>query len=108
MRTVTLVYETHARTLFALLAGVCALGVFLYGGLLLGAVAHAAAATEAKREVAALSDKLASLESEYLSYNKVLTEARARELGFVAPVKVTVVKTATALSFNQLRELPQQ
>lgn len=92
MRSVILFYKTYARPTAATLAGLCALFVFLYGGLLLGAVAHASKHSQAQEESAHINKKLATLEGTYLSYTKALTPERAQTLGFTTPVSVTVVR----------------
>src|SRR3989338_7438594 len=54
MRILTF-YNAYIGRSIAVLAGIVALSVFLYGALLLGAVAHAAGRTQAEKSVRALS-----------------------------------------------------
>lgn len=79
------------------------LSVFLYGALLLGAVAHAAGATKAERQVRDLDQKVSKLEASYLNATKALSPERAKALGFVAPESVAVVyvNTPTLTLANQ-------
>lgn len=90
-------YELYAARVAAVLAGVCALCVFLYGALLLGAVAHAAKHTEATREAQKLTKDIASLDAQYLSKTKVLTAQTAEAMGFVEPVSVIAVHLDTPI-----------
>ncbi len=84
-------YDTYIKRVIALLAGAIALAVFLYGGFLLGAVAHAAGRTAAEREVQRLSAEVSGLESTYLTETKGLSPERAAALGFVEPKNVATV-----------------
>jgi hypothetical protein len=90
MRALTL-YNTHIRRVVAVVAGIIALSVFLYGALLLGAVAHAAGRTTAEQKLRALSSEVSKLESHYLSQTKGLSPERAANLGFVPPIAVATV-----------------
>ena len=90
MRLITL-YRAYAGRLVAVLAGVVALSVFLYGLFLLGAVAHAAGLTAAERQVRELSATVSVLEGAYLDATKALSPERAQALGFVSPLSVTAV-----------------
>ena len=85
------VYHVWVRRLTALLLGVVGVCVFLYGGLLLSATAHAAGAAKAQHEVRALQGEVAQLEGEYLAQNKALSPERAKALGFVTPASVESV-----------------
>ena len=84
-------YNSYIGRTIALLAGVVALSAFLYGGFLLGAVAHVAGRTQAEHKVRSLSVEVGVLESHYLAHTKALSPTRAADLGFVAPVAVTTV-----------------
>ena len=90
MRILTF-YNTYIGRSIAALAGIGALSVFLYGALLLGAVAHAAGRTQAEKSVRALSAQVGTLESSYLAQTRVISPALAAAKGFVAPVAVTSV-----------------
>lgn len=84
-------YNQYARRSIAALAGVVALAVFLYGSLLLGAVAHAAGRTDAEKQLQKLQASVSALESQYLQETKAVTPERAASLGFVAPQESVVV-----------------
>ncbi len=90
MHAITL-YDAYIRRIAALLAGVTALAVFLYGGLLLGAVAHTAGRTAAEKQVQHLSATISTLESAYLTETKALSAERAIALGFVMPTNMSTV-----------------
>ena len=90
MHTLTL-YNTYAPRLIALLAAVAGIAVFLYGALLLGAVAHTAGRTTAEREVRTVSASISTLESDFLTQTKALSPERATALGFVTPKSITTV-----------------
>jgi len=79
----------------ALLAGALAIAVFLYGALLLGAVAHATGRTAAEREVQRLSVEVSSLENIYLTETKELSPERAAALGFVESKNIATVYVQT-------------
>jgi len=80
------------------------LSAFAYGFFLLEAVSHAASQAEARREIVALSSKVGTLQSQYLSATKALTPERARAMGFVAPEHVAVVyATEHTLSLSATR-----
>jgi hypothetical protein len=97
-------FDLYAARVAAILAGLCALCVFLYGAFLLGAVAHAAKQTVTQREAAKLTREISTLEGEYLSKTKVLTAQTARDMGFVAPIAVSTVRLDTPiLTLNSLR-----
>lgn len=97
-------FDLYAARMAAVLAGLCALCVFLYGAFLLGAVAHAAKHTAAEREAVKLTRSISILEGEYLSKTKVLTAQTARDMGFVAPVAVSTVHLDTPiLTLNSTR-----
>lgn len=97
MRSVITFYNTYAKATAATLAGFCAVSVFLYGGLLLGAVAHASKHKAAEEQTASVQASLASVEGQYLSYTKGLTLERAHGLGFGEPISVTVVRASQAV-----------
>lgn len=82
---VILFYHRYARRTYAALAAIVALSTFLYGALLLGAVAHAAGAARAEAAVSTLSTKVGSLEGAFLAHTRALSPERAAALGFVAP-----------------------
>lgn len=84
-------YHLHVRRAVASLVAVIAISAFLYGFFLLEAVSHAASHKEARREIAALSGKVGSLQSRYLSATRALTPERARAMGFVSPNAVATV-----------------
>ena len=88
-------YNTYTPRVIALLAGVAGIAVFLYGALLLGAVAHTAARTAAEKQVRSLSVSVSALESEFLTETKSLSPERAAALGFVAPAAVVTVYAGT-------------
>lgn len=102
--TILSFYELYAARIAATLAGICALSVFLYGALMLGAVAHAAKHTQAQRESQKLTKDIATLDAQYLSKTRVLTADVAESMGFVAPVAVNTVSLDTPiLTVNSLR-----
>ena len=94
MRALTL-YNIYTPRVVGLLAGIAGIAVFLYGALLLGAVAHTAARTSAEKEVRSLSVDVSSLENEFLTETKSLSPERAAALGFVAPAAVATVYAGT-------------
>jgi len=87
-------YHAYVSRTVAVLAGITTLAVFLYGALLLGAVAHAAGRTAAEREVKALASSVSALEGQYLSQTKAISPERAAAMGFVAPVSIATVFAA--------------
>lgn len=90
MRALTL-YRLYGRKVAATLAAVVAVSVFLYGALLLGAVAHAAHRSNTEQSVRTIVGKVSELESRYLSLTKALSPERAAALGFVEPTEVATV-----------------
>ena len=88
-------YNTYTPKAIAALAGIAGMSVFLYGALLLGAVAHTAARTSAEKEVRSLSVVVSSLENQFLNETKSLSPERAAALGFVAPAAVSTVYAGT-------------
>ncbi len=94
MRALAL-YNIYTPKVIAALAGIAGIAVFLYGALLLGAVAHTAARTSAEKEVRSLSVAVSSLENEFLTETKSLSPERAAALGFVAPAAVATVYAGT-------------
>ena len=95
------IYNVYATRIITALAGIAGIAVFLYGTLLLGAVAHTAARTSAEKEVRSLSAAVSSLENEFLTETKSLNPERAAALGFVQPQVVTTVYAgAGSLTFG--------
>ncbi len=90
MHALTLYYQYNRRTMAALAVFV-ALCAFVYGALLLGAVAHAAHRTEAESQIRKLSSAVSSMESRYLDQTETLSPQGAAALGFVAPKEVSTV-----------------
>lgn len=90
MRALAL-YDQHIGRIIALIAGVIAVSVFLYGALLLGAVSHAAGRTSAEDALRALSARVGALEGQFLSQTKALSPERAAALGYVEPILVATV-----------------
>ncbi len=88
-------YDKYAPRIFAVLAGIAGVSVFLYGALLLGAVAHTATRTTAEREVLTISASISLLESQFLTETKSLSMERAKELGFVQPQDVVTIYAGT-------------
>lgn len=95
-------YQAHVSRALAVLSGTLVLAIFLYGALLLLAVAHAAKLSAAEQEIATLSGEVATLQNQYLSHTKALSPKQAQELGFVAPKESAVVYASAAkpLSLN--------
>ncbi len=89
------IYNTYTPRIIAALAGIVGISVFLYGALLLGAVAHTAARTSAEKEVRSISLAVSSLENQFLTETKSLSPERAASLGFVAPAAVATVYAGT-------------
>lgn len=92
----------------AVLAGFVALSVFLYGALLLGAVAHTAARTSLERQAHGLASEVSQLEAQYFTNARAISIELAAQLGYGAPTKTTVVFTtggSKALSLEGLRGL---
>ncbi len=87
-------YQWWLSRVIALAALVLAVAVFTYGALLLGAVAHAAGRTSAERQVRELSVQVSTLESQYLTKNRDISQLRATDLGFVAPTAISTVVVA--------------
>jgi hypothetical protein len=92
-KTITAVaaYDVYTPRVAAVLAGACALSVFLYGIFLLLAVVHTTTRTSLEKQITAHMAMLGDLEAEYLAQTKNFTPERAQELGFAAPVAVTTV-----------------
>lgn len=90
MRAITL-YNERVGQVVAGLTAMVAVSVFLYGALLLGAVAHAAGQTAAEDSVRHISAAVGELEASYLSMTKTLSPERAAALGYVEPVAVATV-----------------
>ena len=95
-------YQLYLSRTIAVLAGVCALSVFLYGTFLLMAVAHTAARTTAQKQIATITGHLGDLEMNYLAATKTLTPEHAHELGFVAPASVAVATVYASAGGHQL------
>lgn len=95
------IYQLYLTRTIAVLAGVCALSVFLYGVFLMLAVEHTATRTALHEKVDELTAELGNLESQYLRGTRELTPERAYELGFVKPVdKSAVFADADARSLS--------
>lgn len=94
MRTLDF-YNRYIGKSVAVLSGVIGLSVFLYGAFLLGAVSHAAHATQASGELRELSLEVSQLEAHYLTETKALSLERAKQLGFVPPTSVATVYAQT-------------
>lgn len=90
MRALAL-YDSHVGRAIAVLSGIIAVSVFLYGALLLGAVSHAAGRTSAEDAVRALSARVGELEGQFLAETKALSPEKAAALGYVEPVAVATV-----------------
>ena len=96
-------YNLYVSRVLALLAGICALAVFLYGTFLLIAVGHTAARTTAQEVINHTGVGVTELEVRYLAETKSLTPERAAELGFVTPLGAsvsTVFATAATRSLS--------
>ncbi len=97
-------YHLYVRRAVTLLVALIVVSAFAYGFFLLEAVSHAASQAEARREIVALSSKVGSLQSQYLSATRALTPERARAMGFVSPTHVAVVyATEHSLSLSANR-----
>lgn len=105
------VYDAYTPKAAAILSGICAVSVFLYGIFLLLAVVHTTQRTALEKQITVHMALLGDLEAQYLAQTKNFTPERAQELGFAAPVAVTTVfaggaaaalaqHNADALSFN--------
>jgi hypothetical protein len=84
-------YQVYLSRTIAVLAGVCALSVFLYGVFLMLAIEHTATRTALQSQVDELTVHLSTLEAEYLRQTRALSPERAAELGFVAPKDTVAV-----------------
>jgi hypothetical protein len=84
-------YNQHVGRVVAVLAAAVAVSVFMYGALLLGAVAHAAGQTSAEDSVRTVSAEVGKLEGSFLSLAKSLSPERAELLGYVQPTAVNTV-----------------
>ena len=96
-------YQIYVSRSIAVLAGICALAVFLYGVFLMIAVEHTATRTAVQSQVDALTLQLGSLETQYLTESRTLTPEYAAQLGYVTPTQTTAVFTdsdANSLSFK--------
>lgn len=91
MRKSLAIYNTYSRSAFAVLAGACALSVFLYGVFLLEAVGHTASRARAAQEIKHIKSGLSDLESRYLAATQALTPQKAAALGFVSPKDIATV-----------------
>lgn len=92
--TRVLSYQPYIPRVGAVLGGICAIAIFLYGAFLLLAVMHTAARTSLEKQISATMAELGDLEAVYLAETKKLTPERATDMGFAAPVAVSVVFTA--------------
>ena len=102
MRALAL-YNRYSRSIFALLAFVCAASVFMYGTFLLLAVGHTASRAHAAQSVKEIKSDLSALESRYLAATQSLTPQYAASLGYVRPAQVATVyaqQPAKGLSLN--------
>jgi hypothetical protein len=100
------VAQLYLNRAAALCGMAIAVSLFLYGGLLLSAVSHAAVRTAAEREMREISASISALEAKYFEATRAITPERAREMGFTAPVSsVTVFATAAsrAVTLETLR-----
>jgi hypothetical protein len=96
-----LTYQPYLSRSAAVLAGVCAIAIFLYGTFLLLAVMHTAGRTALEKQINATTAKLADLESVYLAKTKELTPEHALALGFVPPTSVSMVFTEGAQTLGR-------
>lgn len=95
--------QTYLTRAVAVLAGVCAVAVFLYGTFLLLAVSHTAARSTAQKQIGVVTAHVGSLEMQYLTLTKELTPQRAADLGFVTPAKAahaTIFASASTRSLS--------
>ena len=90
MYAVTL-YNQYVGKVVAVLVGITALSVFMYGAFLLGAVAHAAGRTAAEQKIRTVSSAVSTLEGKFLTETKSLSLEKATAMGFVSPVAVATV-----------------
>jgi hypothetical protein len=100
------VAQLYLNRAAALLGMAIAVSLFLYGGLLLSAVSHAAVHTTTQREAREVSASISALEAKYFDATRSITPERARELGFTTPASsVTVFATAgsRAVTLETLR-----
>ncbi len=95
-------YGPYMNRTMAVLAGLIALSLFLYGVFLLGAVAHTAERTTSERAIARYTSELSKLEATYLTLTKNITLDRAYAMGLTAPTSVTTAyaQPDTALSLR--------
>ena len=91
MKSIAITYTPVLNKVSALLAGLIALSVLLYGVFLLEAVANTAKRTAAEKQVRDLTAQTGALEAQYLALTQEMTPERAQELGFVTPKDVTTV-----------------
>ncbi len=94
MYAITL-YNNYVGRVVAVLSAVIAVSVFVYGGLLLGAVTHAAGRTAAESQIHTLSMQVSTLEGQYLSETRALSPETATAMGFVTPTAVATVYAAS-------------
>ncbi len=98
------VFQTYLARTIAVLAGLCAVAVFLYSVFLLLAVSHTAARSSAQKQIAAIGARLGTLEMQYLAATKDLTPERANVLGFVSPTTQTTVFAGAAVRALSLKQ----
>jgi len=96
-------YQPYLPRIAAVLAGLCALSVFLYGALLLETVAHAAARQSAQSKINSLDLALGGLESKYLADTQAITPQQAVALGFVPAQSITTVAASAPFEPLSLR-----
>jgi glucose uptake protein GlcU len=84
-------YTPYLTRAAAILGGIIALSLLLYGIFLLEAVAHTASRAQAESQIHKSTLALATLQQQYLVLTKEITENKAQELGFVVPKNVTTV-----------------
>ncbi len=99
-------YQAYLSRTAAVLAGLCAVSVFLYGIFLLLAVEHTASRSAAQNQINTLTAQLGTLETQYLGETQNITPQTASALGFVAPVEVSTVFAGKSASTLTLRTTP--
>jgi hypothetical protein len=78
----------------ALLGGIIAVSIFLYGAMLLLAVSHTAGRTQAQHQMQEIASTISTLEAKYLQATRLITPETAKSRGFVPPVSTDTVFAA--------------
>ncbi|MEK9176666.1 MAG: hypothetical protein AAB923_00025 [Patescibacteria group bacterium] len=94
---------TGERLLLALSVTIFALSAILYMYSVMASVAHVASRGKLEQQGALLSADVAKLEARYLTSSQGITEAYARDHGFISITKSVYVERASLVTLNDSR-----